>query len=134
MKVRLFALVAFVGLAATAGVTAGGGYYSPRQYYSSWYHSPQHSYYYRDYYYKPSEDYTGYKHQYVMYYPDHPDYCYYYNPYKKVYWGRCPLHGDGHEAYSELAESDRKGRWPTSRRRRSPRRAPCRRSPSPPTR
>ena len=109
MKVRLLALCAVLTLAVSAGVTARAAYYSPRQYYSSWFHQPKQTYYYRDYYYKPAEDYAGYKHNYCIYYPDHPDYCYYYNPYKKVFWGRCPMHCDGKPQYSLLAEEDRKG-------------------------
>ena len=107
MKARGTVLLAVVVLAG-AGAAAWASYSAPRQYYSSWYKSSK-SYYYRDYYYKPADDYVGYKHNYVIYYPDKPKYCYYYNPYKKVYWGRCPMHTDGHAAYSELAESDRKG-------------------------
>ena len=109
MKLRSLSIVAALALFATAGVTAWGSYSAPRQYYSGWNKSAKHSYYYRDYYYKPADDYVGYKHQYVMYYPEKPKHYYYYNPYKKVYWGRCPVQTYGKGQYSELAEKDRKG-------------------------
>ena len=108
MKVRNAILLAVLALAAGVGA-AWASYSAPRQYYSSWYKSSKHSYYYREYYYKPAADYVGYKHNYVMYFPDKPKYAYYYNPYKKVYWGRCSLHTEGKGEYSELAEQDRKG-------------------------
>jgi hypothetical protein len=34
---------------------------------------------------------------------------YFYNPYKKHYWGRCPVDHGGKPVYSMLAEKDRKG-------------------------
>jgi hypothetical protein len=90
--------------------TAAADYYTPRQYYGSWYRHSSYDYYYRYYYYKPYPSYVGYRHQYVIYYPSYPQYCYFYNPYQKVYWGRCPVNFEGKEAYSILAEGDRKGR------------------------
>jgi hypothetical protein len=87
---------------------APAAYHSSRQYYSSWRKYPQQDYYYRSYYYKPTPTYAGYKHHYVMYTPEKPQYLYYYNPYKKVYWGRCPSHWEGKGQYSMLAEADRK--------------------------
>jgi hypothetical protein len=95
-------------LMVLVGLSLAKGYYN-RQYYSSWNYYPQTNYYYRYYYYKPYDDYCGYKYQYCIYTPDYPDYCYFYNPYKRVYWGRCPCHCNGEGQYSVLAESDRQG-------------------------
>ena len=77
-----------------------------RQYYSSWNYYPQRSYYYRHYYYQPYASYTGYKYHYCIHYPSTPRYVYYYNPYRRVYWGRYDLESKG---YSLLAEKDRNG-------------------------
>jgi hypothetical protein len=82
--------------------------YVVRQYYSSWQKAPQRSYYYRHYYYKPAPTYSGYRHHYVIYHPSRPQHVYFYNPYKRVYWGRCPVQSQGQPHYSMLAEKDRK--------------------------
>jgi len=73
----------------------------PRQAYSTW--SKQGGYYYSCYYYQPAAD-APYKSQRCIYYPSRPNYVYYYNPAKKVYWGRYDLEAKG---YSLLAEKDR---------------------------
>ena len=99
------ALLAAVLLGTGVGASAA---YSARQYYSGWHKHTKYTYYYRYYYYKPTPTYAGYKHHYVVYYPARPDYVYYYNPYKKVYWGRCPSQAAGKPEYSMLAEADRK--------------------------
>jgi hypothetical protein len=80
--------------------------YSCRQYYGNWQKHAQQNYYYRAYYYKPYPTYAGYKHHYVMYHPQHPKHFYYYNPYKKTYWGRCPVDYGGQSLYSKLADRD----------------------------
>jgi hypothetical protein len=90
-----------VGVSATAKAHGYG-----RQYYASWNYYPQRSYYYTTYYYKPYATYASYDYHYCIYYPSYPKYVYYYNPYKKVYWGRYDLEAKG---YSLLAEKDRKG-------------------------
>jgi len=106
------------GLAVSATPTQATDYY-PRQYYSSWHKHPSYDYQYRTYYYKPSPTYYTYRHHYVTYHqaPQHKNYVYYYNPYQKKYWGRCPTtyaNYDPHynynqgEAYSLLKEDDRK--------------------------
>lgn len=69
--------------------SAQGSHAQPRQYYSGWKKHPSHDYYYRSYYYKPSPNYSGYKHHYAVYSQNKPKHIYYYNPYKKAYWGRC---------------------------------------------
>jgi hypothetical protein len=81
--------------------------YGPRQYYTGW-SSTSYGYYYRTYYYKPYPTYPTYNYHYVVYYPSRP-YYYYYNPVRRVYWGRVPVDNDGKAAYSLLAEKDRKG-------------------------
>lgn len=95
------ALLLGTGLAALASS-------SPRQYYGGWAKHPRRSYHYRHYYYKPSPGYVGYKHHYAIHHPSRPKHVYFYNPYKKVYWGRCPLSSGGKPAYSLLPESARK--------------------------
>jgi hypothetical protein len=95
-------------LLAVPGASVRGETDSPRQYYGPIQKHPRHSYSYRAYYYKPSADYAGYKHHYAMYYPSKPKYIYFYNPYKKEHWGRCPVKCEGKPLYSMLAEKDRK--------------------------
>lgn len=107
-RLRRACLIAVCLVGAYAGQEAHGTSYAARQYYSSWRKHPERTYYYRSYYYKPTASYAGYKHHYVIYQPSRPRYCYYYNPYKKVYWGRCASGGDGKPEYSLLAEEDRK--------------------------
>ena len=58
--------------------------------------------------YKPYPSYSSYNYHYVVYYPNRP-YYYYYNPYRRVYWGRSPVQNDGKAVYSLLAEAHRKG-------------------------
>lgn len=61
-------------------------------------------YTYREYrYYSPSA--KKYLHHYAIYYQSQPRYVYYYNPRKKVYWGRFDLNVCG---YSLLAAKDKK--------------------------
>jgi hypothetical protein len=95
-----------------AGVTNAGiaADYSPRQYYSGWQSHPQRQYQYRHYYYKPNPNYSGYKHHYVVLPKKDPKHLYYYNPYTKKYWGRCPVNSGGQPHYSLLAENHRKAK------------------------
>ena len=86
---------------------AEAAYRLRRSYYSSWSYYPQRTYYYRYYYYKPTVSYTTYKYHYCIYYTNQPRYVYYYNPTRKVYWGRYDLEKKG---YSMLDEKDRKGK------------------------
>ena len=107
----VLSIVMTAGLFAARGMAndshqQGSG--SSRQYYSMWQSHPQTRYYYRTYYYKPAPEYYGYKHHYVIYSSHHPEYLYFYNPYKKLFWGRCPAHHTGQAQYSLLAESDRR--------------------------
>ncbi len=92
-----------LSIAAPAATAAFNAY---RQRYSSWSYYPSRSYYYRHYYYKPTVSYASYNHHYCVYYPTRPTYVYYYNPVRKVYWGRYDLKAGG---YSMLEEKDRNG-------------------------
>jgi hypothetical protein len=101
--------LALAGVLLLSAVPTQAGSYAPRQYYSGWSHTT-YGYYYRTYYYKPYPAYAGYHHHYVIYYPSQPRYVYYYNPYRRAYWGRALVQNGGQEAYSLLAEEHRKGR------------------------
>jgi hypothetical protein len=108
VKQRL-GLVVFLAVFAVglAGVAAAQG---PRQYYSGWSFHSRNRYYYRSYYYKPTPTYTAFRHHYALYFPTRAQHVYFYNPYRKVYWGRCPARYEGEPGYSMLAEADRKPR------------------------
>src|SRR5262249_2770961 len=93
-------------LLLSAASTSQAGRYA-RQYYSSW-SSTSYGYYYRTYYYQPYPTYTTYSYHYVIYYPSRPDYYYYYNPVKRVYWGRSPAKRDGRAVCSTRSEEHRK--------------------------
>jgi hypothetical protein len=95
-------------LVAVASAAAHADSYAPRQYYGAIRKHPSYSYSYRAYYYKPTPTYVGYRHHYVIYVSAQPKYVYFYNPYKRQYWGRCPVASDGKGQYSLLAEKDRK--------------------------
>jgi hypothetical protein len=101
-RLILGAMIAAMPLLAVSAMARAGEDYSPRQYYGAWEH--HRSYSYRSYYYKPTPTYAGYRHHYVVSYPyDHKHY-YYYNPYKRTYWGRCDAYGEGQPYYSRLPE------------------------------
>jgi hypothetical protein len=103
---RRTALAAFALVAiATLGTSLEAGRYYGRHYYGGWSYYPQRTYYYTSYYYKPTPTYNSYNYHYCIYYPSQPQYVYYYNPYRKVYWGRYDLKAKG---YSQLAEKDQK--------------------------
>lgn len=105
LKLRHVLCVLVLGVLASSVATAG---YSYRQYYGGWRRHTSYSYHYRSYYYQPTHSYSGYRHHYAIYYPSQPRYVYYYNPYKRVYWGRFDLQGNEGQHYSLLAEQDRK--------------------------
>src|SRR5579872_6504079 len=104
---RLLCCLAVLLLAGLA-LPARAQTYSPRQYYGPVRKHPKYNYSYRTYYYKPTPTYAGYRHHYAVYVPARPKYIYYYNPYKKQYWGRCPAHSAGKPVYSLLAPRDRR--------------------------
>jgi hypothetical protein len=94
-------VVAALVACSASSAQAYGGYYSGYQYY------PSRGYYASYYYYKPYRTYPSYYHHYCVYYPSTPRYVYYYNPYRRTYWGRYDLEEKG---YSMLAEKDRRER------------------------
>jgi hypothetical protein len=97
-----------IGLLTAAGLmsgTAEARYYAGRHYYSSWNYHPQRTYYYTYYYYKPTPTYNSYNYHYCVYYTSQPRYVYYYNPVRRVYWGRYDMEAKG---YSKLEEKDQK--------------------------
>ncbi len=105
MERRGLLLAAVVAIAASPWFSSPAQAQYGRQYYSSWSYYPERTYYYQYYSYKPYASYSGYSYHYCIYYPKYPRYVYYYNPYKRVYWGRYDCEEKG---YSLLAEKDRK--------------------------
>ncbi|MGB7325653.1 MAG: hypothetical protein WBD31_12335 [Rubripirellula sp.] len=98
-------LVAFV-VSAAAPAVAG---YFRRQYYSTWSYHPTTRYHYCRYHYTPTIRTQTYHHHYVIYYPSRPRYRYYYNPVRRVYWGRYEVDEAGKPlGYSMLEPNDRK--------------------------
>ena len=99
MRLRLLGLLcAATVIFAVADSRAEAGYYG------GWNYHPSYNYHYCSYYYTPQH------YHYVTYYPSYPRYYYYYNPYRRVYWGRFDREGKPGQQYSLLAEEDRKGR------------------------
>lgn len=96
------ALAVAVLVAALASLGAA----APRQYYSDWMYHPGKQYHYRSYYYKPNANFAGYNYHYAIHYPSEPRYVYYFNPYKRTYWGRYDTQGRPGQEYSLLAEKD----------------------------
>lgn len=103
---RLYGILLAAGMLtfslASSPQAEAAGY---RQSYSSWNYYPSRSYYYSRYSYRPSPTITTYSYHYCVYIPSQPRYVYYYNPVRRVYWGRYDLKESG---YSLLAEKDRK--------------------------
>ena len=82
-----------------------------RQYYSSWSYHPTQQYHYCRYYYQPTVRTQTYHYHYVIYYPSRPRYRYYYNPVRRVYWGRYEVDCKGNPVgYSMLKPEDRKSK------------------------
>lgn len=79
-----------------------------RQSFGDW-HKHSRGFSYRPYYYKPNPQFVGFKHHYVVHFKSHPQHNYFYNPYKKQFWGRCPVASEGKPSYSLLAATDRDG-------------------------
>lgn len=101
------------GLSSPASASAP---WQSRQYYSSWSYQPRQQYYARRFYYKPTRTHSGYNYHYAVYYPKryssrprYSRYVYYYNPVRRVYWGRFDLEGEPGKQYSLLKDEDRKG-------------------------
>ena len=101
------AVILVIASFAPTPVSAQSSHHS-RQYYGSWHGHPN-GYSYRSYYYKPHQQFSGFKHHYVIHHPKFPQHHYFYNPYQKKFWGRCPVDHGGKPVYSLLAEKDRNG-------------------------
>jgi hypothetical protein len=107
-RLKAACLIGVCLLGLLGGAEAYGNFFGARQYYSGWRRFPDRAYFYRSYYYKPTASFAGYRHHYVIYDPRRPRYLYYYNPYRRLYWGRCLASAEGKAQYSLLAEGDRK--------------------------
>ena len=104
----VLAIALLTGVIATTRVSAAD--HHTRQFFGSWHKHPK-GFSYRPYYYKPHQQFTGFKHHYVIHFHhgQHQNHNYFYNPYKQQFWGRCPVETNGKESYSLLAEKDRGG-------------------------
>ena len=100
-----FAAIAVLVVGTSLSSIVSANYFGGRHYYGGWNYYPTRTYYYSNYYYKPQPTYEGYMHHYCVHYPATPRYVYYYNPVRRVYWGRYDLEQKG---YSMLAVKDRK--------------------------
>ena len=107
MRSKLLAAMLLAGAAMAALGDTARADKSPRQFYGGW--QKHHSGASRPFFYKPSPNYAGYKHHHVIRHPQHKNHLYFYNPYKKQFWGRCPIDAKGKPQYSVLAEKDRSG-------------------------
>jgi hypothetical protein len=83
-------------------------HFGSRQFFGDW-HGHAQGFSYRSYYYKPTPQFVGFKHHYVIHFQSRPEHNYFYNPYNKQFWGRCPVETDGRASYSLLAADDRNG-------------------------
>lgn len=101
---RLLLCAGFLtALAMGSNDTAEAGYTHG---YSSWNYHPTRSYYYSRYTYTPVTTVTTTtRYHYCVHVPSRPRYVYYYNPVRRVYWGRYDIEAKG---YSMLKEEDRK--------------------------
>src|SRR5262245_8173627 len=64
--------IALLAGALSLPLLGGPGDHSTRQFYGSWKQHAQHGYHFRPYYYKPSPNFHGFKHHYVIHHPKHP--------------------------------------------------------------
>lgn len=108
------ALLSFLSL-PTVSAAPAPTVYRYRQYYSGWRYQPSRRYYVRRYYYKPVSTNTSYSYHYCVYYPSsystrrrYSRYVYFYNPQRRVYWGRFDLEGEPGKQYSLLKKEDQK--------------------------
>ena len=96
-----------ISLLTSSGARAADQFGS-RQSFGDW-HSHSQGFSYRPYYYKPNDQFVGFKHHYVVHFQAHPQFNYFYNPYNIQFWGRCPVATEGKPSYSLLAAEDRSG-------------------------
>src|SRR5690242_16680348 len=86
----IFLLASFLSSSAMRA----GDQFGSRQFFGDW-HNHAAGFSYRPYYYKPTPDFVGFKHHYVVHYQTRPQFNYFYNPYTKQFWGRCPVAAEG---------------------------------------
>jgi hypothetical protein len=92
--------------------TYGQGYQAyynppPRQYYTLWQYDAARACYSCYYQYLPTATSTAYNCHEVIYFAGDPYHYYYFNPYKRKFWGRAPVHQvAGSPRYSRLAPQD----------------------------
>ena len=108
-RILVTSLLLFSSLPLLGNIADAIEHFSPRQYYSGWNRHPTANYHFRRYYYKPTPQFSGFKHHFVVFHPARPRHVYFYNPYKRQYWGRCELNLNGRAEYSMLQPEHRKG-------------------------
>ncbi len=92
-----------------ADFVAGQHKFGTRQFYGGWQKHQQHGYHFRPYFYKPTPSFNGFKHHFVIHHKSRPEHLFFFNPYKKQFWGRCSVsREDGVGKYSLLPPSLRK--------------------------
>src|SRR5436190_21276528 len=91
-----------------ASQTRTADHFGTPQFFGDW-HNHARGFSFRPYYYKPHNNFVGFKHHYVVHFQSHPLFNYFYNPYTRQFWGRCPVATEGEASYSLLAENDRNG-------------------------
>lgn len=91
-RVLLLAAITMGSFMSTSSSEAG--------HYSRWHHRGSYCY---SYYYV-----TPVRYHHVVHFPSRPRYHYYYNPYRRVYWGRFDTQGEAGKQYSLLAPEDRR--------------------------
>jgi hypothetical protein len=105
LSLFVLALLAVI-TARAANQSDHSGHSGGRQFYGDW-HGHSGGFAYRSYNYKPTPDFIGFKHHYVIHYNSHPQFNYFYNPYTKQFWGRCAAGEVGEANYSLLEQKDR---------------------------
>jgi hypothetical protein len=79
----------------------------PRQYYTGWQYDASRACYFCHYQYLPAATSTAYNCHEVIYYVGDKHHYYYFNPYKRKFWGRAPVHQvAGAPRYSRLTPQD----------------------------
>jgi hypothetical protein len=107
LRYFVFSVLLSNSLIASAPIWAAD-HSGSRQSFGDW-HRHQNGFSFRPYYYKPNPQFVGFKHHYVVHFQSHPEHNYFYNPYNKQFWGRCPVATEGKPSYSLLAAEDRNG-------------------------
>src|SRR4051794_40966087 len=86
----LFVLTVLGAIALQAqnqsGHSGHAGHSGGRQSYGDW-HSHSGGFSFRTYNYKPTPNFDGFRHHYVIHYNSQPEFNYFYNPYTKQFWG-----------------------------------------------